>query len=299
MNSHPPSSPSRHVDQRLTTVTRIPLASGVVHVESHGDPLGRLILCVHGLSANCRSFDRLVPALAAAGHHIATMDLRGRGHSEVTPPGTYGWDSHVRDLLDIADFFGADSFDLIGHSMGGFIGMTLAAQHRERCRRLVLIDALGAPEPTALLPIAKSVSRLGRTYPSAEAALAYVRNSGTIAPWNEFWDNYIEWELEPAEDSTVRIRTDLAAVSEDSADAAKHDLYDLWPRIDRPILLVRATRPMAPGGGLVVSARDAERFAAEIPDATVVDLDADHYTVLVDPTAIEVIERFTRAAEPT
>ena len=56
---------------------------------------------------------------------------------------------------------------------------------------------------------------------------------------------------------------------------------------------------MAPGGGLVVSARDAERFAAEIPDATVVDLDADHYTVLVDPTAIEVIERFMRAAEPT
>src|SRR6476620_4361391 len=91
MNSHPPSSPSRHVDQRLTTVTRIPLASGVVHVESHGDPLGRLILCVHGLSANCRSFDRLVPALAAGGHHIATMDLRGRGYSEVTPPGTYGW----------------------------------------------------------------------------------------------------------------------------------------------------------------------------------------------------------------
>ena len=63
--------------------------------------------------------------------------------------------------------FGADSFDLIGHSMGGFIGMTLAAQHRQRCRRLVLIDALGAPEPSALIPIAKSVSRLGRTYPSA------------------------------------------------------------------------------------------------------------------------------------
>ena len=181
----------------MTTVTRIPLASGVVHVESNGDPRGRLILCVHGLSANCRSFDRLVPALAAAGHHVVTMDLRGRGHSEITPPGTYGWDSHVRDLLEIADFFGADSFDLIGHSMGGFIGMTLAAQHRQRCRRLVLIDALGVPEPSALVPIAKSVSRLGRTYPSAAAALSYVRNSGTIAPWNEFWDNYIEWELEP------------------------------------------------------------------------------------------------------
>jgi pimeloyl-ACP methyl ester carboxylesterase len=265
-------------------------------VESHGDPRERLILCVHGLSANCRSFDRLVPALAADGHHIVTMDLRGRGHSEITPPGTYGWDSHVRDLLEIAEFFNADSFDLIGHSMGGFIGMTLAAQYRQRCRRLVLIDALGVPEPSALVPIAKSVGRLGRTYPSAAAALSYVRDSGIIAPWNEFWDNYIQWELMPAAESTVKIRTDLAAVREDSADAAKHDLYALWPRIRCPILLVRATTPLGPGGGLVVSRQDAERFAAEFANGTVVDVDADHYTVLVDKTAIDVIERFTRVA---
>jgi len=280
----------------LNTVTRIPLESGVVHVESNGDPLDPLTLCVHGLSANCRSFDRLVPVLAAAGHHIVTMDLRGRGHSEITPPGTYGWDSHVRDLLEIGDFFRAESFDLVGHSMGGFISMTLAAQYPLRCRRLVLIDALGAPEPSALIPIAKSVSRLGRTYPSAADALAYVRNAGTIAPWNEFWDNYIEWEIETVGDTTARIRTDLAAVTEDSADAAQHDLYALWPRIRCPILLLRANRPMVPDGGLVVSARDAERFAAEIPNATVVELDADHYTVLVDPIAVEAIERFLRVA---
>ena len=279
---------------QLTTVTRIPLASGVVHVESHGDPLGHLVLCVHGLSANCRSFDRLVPALAVPGNHVVTMDLRGRGHSEITASGTYGWDSHVRDLLEIAEFYGADSFDVIGHSMGGFIGMTLAAQDQQRCRRLVLIDALGVPEPSALVPIAKSVSRLGRTYPSAAAALAYVRSSGTIAPWNDFWDNYFQWELETAEDSTVRIRTDLTAVSEDGADAATHDLYALWPSIRCPVLLVRATTPMGPEGGLVVSALDAERFAAAYTNATVVNLDADHYSVLVDPATVQSIERFMR-----
>jgi pimeloyl-ACP methyl ester carboxylesterase len=278
----------------LTTVTRIPLTAGVVHAESNGDPRGRLILCVPGLSANCRSFDRLVPALTAAGHHVVAMDLRGRGHSEITPPGTYGWDSHVRDLLEIADFYGADTFDLIGHSMGGFIGMTLAAHHQQRCRRLVLIDALGIPEPAALLPIAKSVSRLGQTYPSAAAALTYVRDAGAVSPWNEFWDNYFEWELEPGDDSTVRIRTDLAAVREDSADAVNHDVYGLWPRIRCAILLVRARTPMGPDGGLVVSAEDAKRFAAEIPGGTVVDVDADHYTIMLDPVAIETIARFTR-----
>ena len=69
-----------------------------------------------------------------------------------------------------------------------------------------------------------------------------------------------------------------------------------WPRIRCPTLLVRATTPLGPEGGLVVSASDAARFAAEVPSATVVDLDADHYTVLLDPTAIESIQRFVRAA---
>ena len=48
-------------------------------------------------------FDRFVPVLAEAGHHVVTMDLRGRGRSEITPSGSYGWDSHVRDLLEIAE----------------------------------------------------------------------------------------------------------------------------------------------------------------------------------------------------
>ena len=273
---------------------RIQLTSGTLHVESNGDPLGRLILCVHGLSANCRSFDRFVPVLAGPGHHVVIMDLRGRGRSEITPRGSYGWNSHVRDLLELADLYAADSFDVIGHSMGGFIGMSLAAQYPRRCGRLVLIDAVGAPEPSALLHIAKSVSRLGRTYPSVPAALSYMRAAGTIDPWDEFWDSYFAWELEPVDD-TVRIRTDLAAVSEDSAYASTHDIYELWPQLRCPVLLVRASRPMTPGGGLVVSRADAERFATEARDARVVDVDTDHYSILISPPAISAVERFVGA----
>ena len=271
------------------------LTSGALHVESTGDQRGPLALCVHGLSANCRSFDRFVPVLADAGYHVVTMDLRGRGHSETTPPGSYGWDSHVRDLLEIADVYRADSFDLIGHSMGAFIGMALAAQHPRRCRRLVLIDALGVPEPTALQPIARSVSRLGRTYPSAQAVLSYAQAAGTIAPWDEFWDNYFRWELEPVGDG-VRIRTNLGAVGEDSVYATEQDVYDLWQRLRCPVLAVRASKPITPDVGLVVSQVDAERFGAEVTGAQVIDVDADHYTILISPPAISAVKRFLGAA---
>jgi pimeloyl-ACP methyl ester carboxylesterase len=222
------------------------------------------------------------------------MDLRGRGRSDITPLGSYGWDSHVRDLLEIAELYGADSFVVIEHSMGGFIGMSLAAHYPRPCSRLVLIDAVGEPESSALRPITKSISRLGRTYPSAPDVLSHMQAAGTITPWDEFWDRYFEWELEPVDD-TVRIRTDLAAVSEDSAYASTHDVYGLWPRLRCPVLLVQASRPMAPGGGLVVSRADAERFAAESRDATVVDVDADHYSTLISPPAISAVERFVGA----
>jgi pimeloyl-ACP methyl ester carboxylesterase len=278
----------------MASIKRIQLTSGVLHVESNGDPLGRLVLCVHGLSANCRSFDRFVPVLAEAGHHVVTMDLRGRGRSDITPPGSYGWDRHARDLLEIGEQYGVDSFDVIGHSMGGFIGMYLAAKYPRHCRRLVLIDAVGAPERSALLSIAKSVSRLGRTYPSASAVLSHMQAAGTIAPWDAFWDSYFGWELESFDDS-VRIRTDLTAVREDSAYGSTQNVYELWPRLRCPVLLVRASRPMAPGGGLVVAPADADRFAAEARDATVVDVDADHYSILISTPAIGAVEQFVGA----
>ena len=52
---------------------------------------------------------------------------------------------------------------------------------------------------------------------------------------------------------------------------------------------------MAPGGGLVVSQADADRFAAEIPDAIVKDVDTDHYSILIYPPAISAVERFLGA----
>lgn len=250
------------------------------------------MLCVHGLSANCRSFDRLAPVLAKGGRHVITMDLRGRGRSDVTPAGTYGWDSHVRDLLEIADHYGADAFDVAGHSMGAFIGMSLAAAHPRRCRRLVLIDGVGAPEPQALLSITKSVSRLGQTYPSANAALSYMRAAGSIPSWDEFWDRYFAWELEPLDDDTVRIRTDPVAVAEDSAYASTHDASELWAQLHCPVLLLRAMQPMAPAGGVVVTQADADRFVAEARNATVAEIEADHYSILTSAPAINAVSRF-------
>ena len=49
------------------------------------------MVCVPGLSANLCGFDRLAERLAGDALQLVAIDLRGRGRSEVTGAGTYGW----------------------------------------------------------------------------------------------------------------------------------------------------------------------------------------------------------------
>jgi pimeloyl-ACP methyl ester carboxylesterase len=272
-------------------VTIVDLPSGQVYVESSGPPDGELVLCVHGLSANCRSFDRLVPALAEAGKHVVAMDLRGRGHSQSTASGSYGWARHADDLVSLADRYEASTFDVIGHSMGGFIGLDVAMRYPQRCRRLVLLDAAGRPEQSALAPIGQSVARLGKTYPSVEEYLAQARANNVAITWDAFWEAYFRWETVELPDGGVGLRTSLMAVSEDAVYGAGQDVYGWWPKLQCPTLLLRAARPMAEGVGFVVPAPDAARFA-DLPQAEVVEVEANHYTIVVDPAAISAVVRF-------
>jgi pimeloyl-ACP methyl ester carboxylesterase len=101
---------------------------------------------VPGLRANLCGFDRLAERLAGDTLQLVAVDLRGRGRSEVTGPGTYGWRHHARDVLGIADAVGAPSFAVIGQSSGAAIAMTCAQLEPSRVGRLVLVDLAGSPD---------------------------------------------------------------------------------------------------------------------------------------------------------
>ena len=153
------------------------------------------MVCVPGLSANLCGFDRLAERLAGDTLQLVAIDLRGRGRSEVTGAGTYGWRNHARDVLGIADAVGAPSFAVIGQSSGAAIAMTCAQLEPSRVERLVLVDLAGSPDERAVAPVVASVSRLGTVYPSAEAAIALIKQIGIIPEWDEYWDRYFLYEL--------------------------------------------------------------------------------------------------------
>jgi pimeloyl-ACP methyl ester carboxylesterase len=268
------------------TESDVRVAGGRLRVRDHGGD-GRLVVCIPGLSANATSFDVLGQRLVTGhGRHVVSLDLRGRGFSETTAAGTYGWPAHARDVLDLIRLFGS-SADVVGHSMGAYVAMAAAGAEPNAVARLVLIDGLGPPERTALPPIVAALERLGTVHQSAQAYLARVRAIGAVDPWSEAWERHYRYDLEPT-DGGVRSRTDRDAVLEDARWGAEHDPRDMWAAISQPTLLVRALRPIG-DGGFIVSTADRDAFLERLPNAREVEIDANHYTVVADDaTAAQV-----------
>jgi pimeloyl-ACP methyl ester carboxylesterase len=267
------------------------LASGRLHGQRFGAADAPLVLCLPGLTANMTSFDYIGERLGGDDLQVVALDLRGRGRSEVTAPGTYGWRNHALDVFAAADALGARRFGVVGQSMGGLVAMQAAAIDAGRIDRMVLIDICGVPDPATLPLIAASASRLGQVYPSVDAYIGLVRAMGTIEPWSEYWERYLRYDLVEVEGG-VRAGSALDAVLEDSRYGAEHDVYELWPSLTMPVLLLRATRELLPGAGHIVTEADRDRFQRATRDIEVVEVDANHYGINTAPASASAIREF-------
>jgi pimeloyl-ACP methyl ester carboxylesterase len=266
--------------------------SGRLHAQRFGSAHAPLVLCLPGLSANMKSFDFIGERLGSERLQVVALDLRGRGRSSAGGPGTFGWQAHAQDAFDAASALGVERFSLIGHSMGGAVGLQAAAMHLERLEMLALIDVCGQPEATVGPLISAAVDRLGAVSPSAEAYLEQVKRIGSLSPWSEYFERYLRYELEPAPGGGVRARSSRAAVLEDAGEFGRHDVYALWRGLNLPVRLVRAARELLPGYGFIVSRTDRDRFAVEVPRAQVIEVDANHYGIITAEATVEALRAF-------
>jgi pimeloyl-ACP methyl ester carboxylesterase len=130
-------------------VIRDVTARGVrTRVREAGEGNGPALVLVHGFMVSHREFDDIIDPLAERFHVIAP-DLPGFGESEKPSPTKYpyGIEAASEALADLIAAFGVGRASLLGHSMGGAIALTLAAQHPELVQRLVLEDTLCHPFP--------------------------------------------------------------------------------------------------------------------------------------------------------
>lgn len=267
------------------------LSSGRLRAHRFGDPAGHLVLCIPGLSSTSRTFDYIGEGLADHGLHIVALDLRGRGYSQVTRPTTYGWANHAQDILEAATVLGATTFDVIGHSMGAYVGLHVARIARTRLRRLVLIDGGGIPRYAAFRSILRGIERLDRTYATADEYVAAIRALGVVTPWNEYWERAYRYDLVEI-DGRMRSRTSSVAVFEDVIYGASHDPRLLWHGLDTPTLMLRAALPMTGRDGFILTEFDAENFVRTTPHSRAEAVEENHFGIIVDPVTVSALQRF-------
>jgi pimeloyl-ACP methyl ester carboxylesterase len=144
----------------------------------HGDRVayldegaGEVLLLVHGIGGSADCWRDVVHKLAAR-YRVIAVDLLGHGQSD-KPRGDYSLGAFavwLRDFLDALDIRYAT---VIGHSFGGGVALQFAHQHKEYCRRLILISSGG---------LGPDLGRLLRmlSLPGAEIALQLIASRPAV-----------------------------------------------------------------------------------------------------------------------
>jgi pimeloyl-ACP methyl ester carboxylesterase len=257
--------------------------------EPNDDPT---IICVHGLSRNGRDFDHFATALANK-RHVVCPDLAGRGRSDwLTDKQNYGFPTYCADLTALFARLGGHSFDWVGTSLGGLIGMVMAAQANSPIRRLVINDA--GPFISKAAP-QRILTYLGKAPPFASLADAERYFRDVLAPYgaltNEQWAHLTRHGVRKAPGGGYLAAYDPGiAVPMRSARPVDVDMWPLWDKIRCPVLVLRGETSD------VLSRATAEEMCRRGPPTELVEFAGiGHAPALMDPQQIEVVRSWLLA----
>jgi pimeloyl-ACP methyl ester carboxylesterase len=266
-----------------------------LYAQRFGSSSAPLVIGVHGLAGSMKNFDFFGERLRGDAFQLVAFDLRGRGNSETTPPGTYGWENHARDVFGLADALGVERFSLVGQSMGGSVAMKAAELDGTRLNSVVLVDVAGRVDHGVGPVIAAVIDHLDDMHASVDGYVDAVKVQGLVQPWSEYWDRCCRYQLEQVVGG-VRSRVNVEAVAEDRAYTATQDPYERWKYLTMPTLLLRATQPLRPDAGSVVPPDDRDRFLCEVTNGVVVEVDANHLTITTNSEAAAALNAFLVSA---
>jgi pimeloyl-ACP methyl ester carboxylesterase len=208
-----------------------------------------VVVCVHGLSRNGRDFDSLAQALASR-YRILCPDMAGRGKSDwLTSKTDYSYATYVADMFAFFNALQLKKVDWLGTSMGGIIGMMLAAQQQGHIGRLILNDIGSVVSATGLKRI---LSYVGSSSVFAHADEAMATLKSIIAPFGitseAHWQYMFTASFNPLPDGRYAFAYDpdiSKPLKEtlNTADAITDiDLTAIWNAIQCPVLILRGAQ---------------------------------------------------------
>lgn len=212
------------------------------------------VVCIHGIAQHGGVFAELGERLAAAGHSVVAVDLRGHGDSGKEPP--WNTETHVDDVLETLDAQGVERMSWVGHSFGGRVASALAARVSERTDALALLDPAIEVDPSQALRSAE-IERLDWSFATVEGAInALLSSEAMVDPPQDVVREYAQRDVRKGPDGRYRFRFSPSAV----VTAWSEVTLPAVPVAEVPTLLVVATVSLAGVGA------KKERFRKALGD---------------------------------
>lgn len=220
-----------------------------LHYLDWGNEDAPLMLLVHGGRDHCRSWDLIARSLQPH-FHVLAPDLRGHGDSDWTKGGSYSLTEYVYDLSRLVRSTAADQVTMVGHSMGGMVGLIYAGTFPDQVSALVVLDGVTVLPSAKRVPaherIAKWVGQLDkledrepRRYRTIEDAAAQMRANNTRLP-SELAQHLAAFGLRRNKDETYSWKFDPYQRAMAPHRLSPEDHVSLWSRITCPTLLLHA-----------------------------------------------------------
>lgn len=210
----------------------------ILHSRRWGPERPDAVVCVHGIAQHGGIFAELGERLAARGHSVLSVDLRGHGDSERLPP--WNIETHVADLFATLEAHRIERVTWVGHSFGGRLVAAAAAARPERSERLVLLDAAAEVPPAAALRSAE-IERLDWSFATPEGAVNALLSAGQmVAAPREVVEAYAKADLRKGPDGRLRFSFSPSAV----VVAWNEMVLPVPPIAPLPTLVVRPEVPL-------------------------------------------------------
>lgn len=254
-----------------------------------GDPLNeRVLICVHGLTRNGRDFDALANTLSSH-YRVLCPDIVGRGRSAwLSCKEDYGYLRYCSDMSTLIARSGAREVDWVGTSMGGLIGMFLAAQLGSPIRRLVIND-IGPFIPKEAIERIASYVGTPVSYETMEEFERYIRtvsaSFGTLndAQWRDLATTNARQQADGKWTSiydpgiALALKTALKEIT----------LWDIWEQVRCQTLVLRGAESD------ILLKKTAEEMTRRGPQPQVIEFaGVGHAPMLMAMDQINVVKSF-------
>jgi len=250
----------------------------------------QVLVCVHGLGRCARDFDNLARAMSDR-YRVVCPDVAGRGDSDwLADPRLYDIPLYVSDMVTLIARLDVEQVDWVGTSMGGLIGMALAALKNSPVARLVLNEAGPVVANASLERIATYFGK-APPLPSFQAAEQLIRAvSAPFGPHtDEEWRFLTEVVVRKNPDGSYRLHYDPKIAEALRAQITGKDLesWPTWDAVRCPTLVIRGAQSD------LLSKETVRQMTQRGPKAKLVELPGiGHAPTLMHADQIALVREF-------